>query len=152
MSTKRLIYVALTLVILLMTSCGEYQQILKSKDPDEKFRKALEFFDKQEYMKAQTLFDDVAPYYKGTERFEEVVCYQARAHLGQKDYSNASDYYQAYIRNYPKGKHITEARFQLKQITLFSHVQNFQFACFSVMSRIMCNRLLQDLISRNSNH
>lgn len=99
--------------MVLLTSCGEYQQVLKSKDAEYKFQKALEYFNNKDYMKAQTLLDDVAPYYKGTERFEDVVCYQARTHMGQKDYTNASDYYQAYIRNYPKGKYIIEARFQL---------------------------------------
>ena len=33
--------------------------------------------------------------------------------MGQKDYSSASEYYQAYIRNYPKGRYIIEARFQV---------------------------------------
>jgi len=100
-------------VLVLLTSCGEYQQVLKSRDADYKFRKALEYFNMKEYAKAQTLFDDVAAYYKGTERSEDVLCYLARTHMGQKSYSNAAEYYEAYIRNYPKGKYIIEARFQV---------------------------------------
>lgn len=103
----------LGLLLVLLTSCGEYQQVLKSRDAEYKFQKALEYFNLKEYVKAQTLFDDVAPYYKGTERSEDVLCYLARSHMGQKNYSNAADYYDAYIRNYPKGKYITEARFQV---------------------------------------
>ena len=98
--------------MVLLASCGEYQQVLKSRDPDYKFQKALEYFNLKEYGKAQTLFDDVAAYYKGTERSEDVLCYIARSHMGQKSYSEAADYYAAYIRNYPKGKYIIEARFQ----------------------------------------
>ncbi len=100
-------------LLVLLTSCGEYQQVLKSRDPDYKFQKALEYFNLKEYGKAQTLFDDVASYYKGTERSEDVLCYLARTNMGQKSYTNAADYYAAYIRNYPKGKYIIEARFQM---------------------------------------
>lgn len=106
---KSLIIVAL---LGLMTACNEYQSIVKSKDPDLKFNKALEYFNQKEYVKAQTLLDDVSIYYKGTERSEDVLCYLARCYLGQKSYSTASEYYQAYVRNYPKGKYIIEARFQ----------------------------------------
>ncbi len=105
---------SLIIVVLLglMTACNEYQSIVKSKDPDLKFNKALEYFNQKEYVKAQTLLDDVSIYYKGTERSEDVLCYLARCYLGQKSYSTASEYYQAYVRNYPKGKYIIEARFQ----------------------------------------
>ena len=33
--------------------------------------------------------------------------------MGQKDYITAAEYYQAYIRNYPKGRYIIEARYQV---------------------------------------
>ncbi len=97
----------------MLTGCGEFQAIMKSKDADYKFQKALEYFNQQEYVKAQQLLDDVSIYYKGTERSEDVLCYLARCYLGQKSYTTASEYYQAYVRNYPKGKYITEARFQI---------------------------------------
>ena len=105
--------VILLCLLVLLAGCGEYQQVLKSKDPDYKFQKALAYFNAKEYVKAQTLFDDVAAYYKGTERSEDVLCYLARSYMGKKGYSEAADYYAAYIRNYPKGKYITEARFQV---------------------------------------
>lgn len=100
-------------ILILFTSCGEYQQILKSKDPEYKYQKALEYFNQQQYAKSQTLLDDIATYYKGTERSEDILCYLARSYMGQKDYTSASNYYEAYIRNYPKGKYIIEARFQV---------------------------------------
>jgi outer membrane protein assembly factor BamD len=33
--------------------------------------------------------------------------------MGQQNYTSAAEYYQAYIRNYPKGRYIAEARFQV---------------------------------------
>lgn len=100
-------------LVLLLNSCGEYQKVLKSTDPDYKYEQSLRYFNDKQYVKAQTLLDDITPYYKGTERSEDVLAYLARCYMGQKDYTSAADYYSAYIRNYPKGKYITEARFQL---------------------------------------
>lgn len=98
---------------LILTSCGEYQQLLKSKDPDLKYQKALVYFNDGQYVKAQTLLDEVTSYYRGTERSQDVLSYLARCYMGQKDYASAAEYYQAYIRNYPKGRYIVEARFQV---------------------------------------
>lgn len=98
---------------LCLFSCGEYQQILKSKDPDLKYQKALDYFNDKQYVKAQTLFDEVTPYYKSTDRAQDVLIYLSRSHMGQKNYPAAAEYYQAYIRNYPKGRYIMEARFQV---------------------------------------
>ena len=101
------------LLMVVLTSCGDYQRLLKSRDPEEKYQAALMYFNNKQYIRAQTLLDDVSAYYKGTERSEDVLAYLARCYMGQKNYESATDYYQAYVRNYPKGKYATEAYFQI---------------------------------------
>ena len=103
----------LSILILGFSSCGEYQAILKSKDTELKYQKALSYFNNKQYIKAQTLLDEVTSYYRGTDRSQDVLIYLSRCYMGQKDYSGAAEYYQAYIRNYPKGRYIIEARFQV---------------------------------------
>ena len=103
----------LSILILGFSSCGEYQAILKSKDTELKYQKALSYFNDKQYIKAQTLLDEVTSYYRGTDRSQDVLIYISRCYMGQKDYSGAAEYYQAYIRNYPKGRYIIEARFQV---------------------------------------
>ena len=101
------------LMTLFFTGCGEYQKLLKSRDPEEKYQAALRYFNDKQYVKSQTLLDDVSNYYKGTERSEDVLAYLARSYMGQKQYESATDYYQAYVRNYPKGRYAAEAYFQV---------------------------------------
>ena len=103
----------LSILLLSFSSCGEYQAILKSKDTELKYQKALSYFNDKQYIKAQTLLDEVTSYYRGTDRSQDVLIYLSRCYMGQKDYSGAAEYYQAYIRNYPKGRYIIEARFQV---------------------------------------
>ncbi len=97
----------------LCVSCGEYQKLLKSTDPELKYQKGIEYFNKRDFVRAQTLFDDVSSYYKGTERSQDVLNYLARCYFGQEDYSTAADYYMAYLRNYPKGRYIVETRYMI---------------------------------------
>lgn len=101
------------LMFLVLTACSEYQQLLKSTDPELKYQKALVYFNDEQYVKAQTLLDEVTTYYRSTDRSQDVLAYLSRCYMGQKDYVSASEYYQAYIRNYPKGRYIIEARFQV---------------------------------------
>ncbi len=106
-------YVLLLVIVCFMSGCGEYQKVLKSKDPEYKYTMALQYFEQEDYVKAQTLLDDVAPYYRGTERSQDVTIYLARSYMGQKSYSSAAEYYQSYLRNYPKGKYAMESTFQI---------------------------------------
>ena len=110
---RKKLYFILVLVVVFLTSCGEYQRLLKSRNAEEKYQAALQYFNEKQYVKAQTLLDDVTTYYKGTERSEDILAYLARSYMGQKQYESATDYYQAYVRNYPKGKYATEAYFQI---------------------------------------
>jgi outer membrane protein assembly factor BamD len=109
---KIALWICLVVFTLGFSACGEYQAILKSKDPDLKYQKALTYFNDGQYVKAQTLLDEVTAYYRGTDRSQDVLIYLSRSYMGQKDYSSAAEYYQAYIRNYPKGRYIVEAHFQ----------------------------------------
>jgi len=103
----------LFIFLLLFASCGEYQKLLKSTDPELKYTKAVEYFEKGDFMRAGTLFDEISTYFKGTDRSETVLNYMARSYMGQKDYSTASEYYRTYVKTYPKGKYITDAKFMI---------------------------------------
>lgn len=105
--------ITLLLVVVTLASCGEYQKLLKSTDVELKYKKAVEYFDKRDYVRAATLFDAIASYYKGTERSEYVLNYLAKSYVGQKDYVTASDYYSTYVKTYPKGQFIMEAKFMI---------------------------------------
>jgi outer membrane protein assembly factor BamD len=86
---------------------------LKSTDPELKYNKAVEYFEKGDFMRASTLFDEISTYYKGTERSETVLNYLAKSYMGQKDYFSASEYYKTYTKTYPKGQYITEAKYMI---------------------------------------
>lgn len=106
-------YSILLLLAFVLVSCSEYQKLLKSDDYELKYTKAIEYFDKGDYMRATTLFNEVSNIYKGTNRSEDLLNYIARSYMGQKDYFTAGEYYRVYVRTYPKGKHVQEAKFMI---------------------------------------
>jgi outer membrane protein assembly factor BamD len=101
------------ILVLTLFSCSEYQKLLKSDDAELKYTKAVEYFDKGDFMRASTLFDAIATYYKGTERSETVLNYMAKSYMGQKDYFSASEYYKTYVKTYPKGKYVIESKYMI---------------------------------------
>lgn len=109
---KRLPFILL-LVVLSLVSCGDYQKLLKTDDAELKYTKAVEYFEKGDFMRASTLFDAVATYYKGTERSETVLNYLAKSYMGQKDYFSATEYYKTYVKTYPKGKYVIESKYMI---------------------------------------
>jgi outer membrane protein assembly factor BamD len=105
--------IILLLSIVIFASCGEYQKLLKSTDPELKYTKGVEYFDKGDFMRATTLFDEISTYYKGTERSETILNYLAKSYMGQKDYFTASEYFKTYVKTYPKGKYVVESKYMI---------------------------------------
>jgi outer membrane protein assembly factor BamD len=105
--------IILLLVVLSLVSCSDYQKLLKTNDAELKYTKAVEYFEKGDFMRASTLFESVSTYYKGTERSEMVLNYMAKSYMGQKDYFSASEYYKTYVKTYPKGKFVIESKYMI---------------------------------------
>lgn len=105
---------ALVLGVCLMgvlNSCGEYQKMLKSKDPVAKFEYAKKAFEQGKYAQAYTLLEDVVTLFKGTDKAEESLYLLALSHYENKDYIDAASYFQTYYMRYPKGKYAEPSRF-----------------------------------------
>lgn len=99
------------LCMVFMTSCGEYQKLLKSNDAEAKFAYAKRAFDEGKYAQAYTLLEDVITQFKGTDKAEESLYLLGLSHYENKDYLDAASYFQTYYSRYPRGKYTELARF-----------------------------------------
>lgn len=109
---KKLTLLLLT-VTLTLTSCSQFQKLLKSNDSELKIAEAKAYYDKKEYNRAALLYEDILPYFKGTDRAEEVMYYLAKSYAGQKDFYSASENFKSYIKAYPRGKYAEESYFMI---------------------------------------
>lgn len=109
---RHIIYIAISLFAALsMTSCGEYQRVLKSNDKEYKFDFAKRAFEQKRYVQAATVLEDVVTLFKGTDKAEEALYLLALSHYENKDYLNSGSYFKTYYTRYPKGKYAELARF-----------------------------------------
>jgi len=98
-------------LVLLCSSCGEYNKILKSTDYELKYSYAKKYFNAKKWTKAATLLEEVVPILKGTSSAEESLYLLAQSYYGQKDYQTATAYFETYYKTYPKGEFAELARF-----------------------------------------
>jgi len=105
------IAVVICSMLLVITSCGEYNNVLKSMDSDLKYSYAKKYFNQKKYVKSATLLEDIVQYFRGRQEAEESVYLLAQSYYGQKDYITASEYFKTYYNTYPKGEFAELARF-----------------------------------------
>jgi outer membrane protein assembly factor BamD len=101
----------ISLMMLLLSSCGEYNKLLKSQDADLKYSYAKKYFNEKKYVKSATLLEEIVQYFRGRTEAEESLYLLAQSYYGQKDYVTASSYFTTYYNTYPKGEFTELARF-----------------------------------------
>ena len=67
---KFLTYIILSLTL---TSCGEYQRVLKSNDANVKYEYAKRSFEQGKYVQAASVLGEIVTLFKGTENAEETL-------------------------------------------------------------------------------
>lgn len=95
----------------LLTSCGEYNKVLKSTDYNYKFEYAKRAFEQKKYTQAYTLLEDVHTVFRGTPKAEEALYLLALSYYENKDYLNSGSYFKQYYTQYPKGQYTELARY-----------------------------------------
>ncbi|MCM1164031.1 MAG: outer membrane protein assembly factor BamD [Muribaculaceae bacterium] len=94
-----------------MTSCGEYQKVLKSTDPDYRLEYAKRAFEEKKYVQAATALENVPTAFRGSEKAEDALYLMALSYYENKDYETAGSYFKNYYTRYPKGKYTELARY-----------------------------------------
>jgi outer membrane protein assembly factor BamD len=99
-------------ISMLMASCsGKMGKILKSKDKEYKYKMAEQYYANKKYGNAQEIFDDIYPYFKGTDRFEDLSYKYAYCAYYQKDYENAENLFKNYTESFPGSIHAEECEY-----------------------------------------
>ena len=101
----------ITLLILALSSCSQYQKLLKSDDVMLKKEKAIEYFEKEDYSRSLGLLTDIIPAFRGTSHAEELNYYFALAHYNMGDYMMASHYFKSFTQGFPRSEHNEEFNF-----------------------------------------
>jgi outer membrane protein assembly factor BamD len=107
---KLRLYIVLVLA-LIVSSCGEYEKLLKSTDYELKKAKAKEYYDAGQYVKTTEVLSQIMPRYRASAEAEDLAWMNAMSYYLMKDYFMASNYFKQFIEQFPFGEHAQEANY-----------------------------------------
>jgi outer membrane protein assembly factor BamD len=85
---------------------------MKSADNEAKYAAAVDYYEKKDYFRALQLIEQLIPFYKGTQKSELLMYYQANCYYHQGDsYTLASYYFKKFRDNYPRSQYAETAMF-----------------------------------------
>ncbi len=95
----------------LISSCSEYQEVLKGNDLGKKYELAKTYYNKKQYYKALPLFEELVPVYKGSKEGEEMYYYLPFCYYGTGEYIVAAYHFKNFFATYPTSVHAEECLF-----------------------------------------
>ena len=99
------------LIVLVFSSCSEFQKALKSEDTATKFELGTQLFDAGKYNKANRLFAQIVPSYRGKPQAEKLMYMYSMSYYNMKDYHLAGYQLERFESSYPKSEKAEEALF-----------------------------------------
>ncbi|WP_343486086.1 outer membrane protein assembly factor BamD [Allomuricauda sp. d1] len=97
--------------LFIVSSCNEYQKVLKNDDTKAKYDLAEKYYDAGDYKRAKRLFEQIAPKYVGKPQGERVAFFFADSYFKTDDFYLAGYQFERFVKSYPKSDKIQEASF-----------------------------------------
>jgi outer membrane protein assembly factor BamD len=132
-------FFCLFIIAIGFASCSQYEKLRKSTDYQLKYRKAFDYYNAGDYVRAGQLFDDVISVYRGTNKVDTVTYYQAMSYFKQRDYLTASHYFSTHYKDHRQSPFAEECEFltgycyymqspraELEQSSTFAAIEQFQ--------------------------
>jgi outer membrane protein assembly factor BamD len=103
--------VSLLVLVLLFSSCNEYQKALKNEDVAAKFEIGTKMYDAGKYSKAIRLFEQIAPQYRGKPQAEKLFYMFSQSYYKTKQYTLSGYQFESFVSGYPKSEKVQEAAY-----------------------------------------
>lgn len=106
---KKFFYILV--LIIGFSSCSEFQKALKSESVADKFKMATQLFDDGKFAKANRLFVQIVPNYRGKPQAEKLMYMYSKSFYEMKDYYLSGYQFERFVTSYPKSEKVEEAAF-----------------------------------------
>lgn len=106
---KKLLYIILTCTFL--SSCSEYHKALKNTDISVKYKEGEKQFDEGNYERANKLFAEIVPAYRGKPQAEKLMYLYSKTFYEMEEWYLASYQFERFVGAYPNSEKIEEASF-----------------------------------------
>lgn len=106
---KKLFYILL--IAITFSSCSEFQKALKSEDIAIKFKVGTELFDAGKFSKANRIFIQIVPKYRGKPQAEKLMYMYCKTFYEMGDYYTANYQMERFVSSYPTSEKLEEIAF-----------------------------------------
>ncbi len=146
---------------ILLTSCSNYNRILKGTDMEAKSEAAIKLYNKGDYYKALPLFEELITVYRGTRKAEKTYYYYAYTNYRLEDFQAAAYDFENFSKTFPSSEYAEECsymgaycyyqdspEFSLDQTNTYRAINELQLFAdkYTGSSRIEeCNKLIDQL-------
>ena len=140
---------------------SEFEQVRLSGNSQLKLEKALEYYERKEFTKAQTLFEQILSQYRGRPESEEIFFKYAYTFYYLRQYTLSAHYFQNFATTFSYSEYKEEAEFlsaysnynmspifRLDQQPTVAAIQGFQefVNAYPTSDRVPeCNKLLNEM-------
>jgi outer membrane protein assembly factor BamD len=109
---RKLQLVVLSLFFLgLSSGCNSYQKVLNNPDMAAKYKAAEAYYSAGEYRRANRLFEQLLPAYRGKPQAQRIQFFFANTYLEIKDFYLAAYQFESFAKSYPQSDRVDEANF-----------------------------------------
>ncbi len=104
-------FFALLLVVIVLSSCSEYQKALKNEDVAMKYQVGEKMYEAKKYQKALRLFEQIAPSYRGKPQAEKLFYMYGKSFYAIEEYYSAGYQFDNFAASYPRSEKIEEVAY-----------------------------------------
>ena len=97
------------ILVTAFSGCAGINSLLKSGQPELIYSKALEYYQKEKWQRASTLFEGVQHYYTGSSREDSISFFNARCKYKNRDFDTASTLLDDFRRKFGRSAFIEDA-------------------------------------------
>ena len=94
-------------------SCNSYQKMLNSKENVPKLKAAQKYYDQGEYRRANRLYEQIIPSYRGKPQAQRLIYFFANSHYQMGNYYLAAYQFESFVKSFPKSEKLDEANFMI---------------------------------------
>ena len=110
----------------MLAGCSnQFNKVLKSTDYEYKLKKADEYYANKQYRNAETLYQELFPVFKGSDKFEELYYRYAYCSYYQKNYTDAENLFKSYLGVFPNSSKAEEIAY-MHALTFYKQSPNVE--------------------------
>lgn len=109
----------MTVLVLMLGSCGPYQKALKNDDIKPKYELAVKYYNqgiktgkKSKFKRSLRLLEQILPQYRGKPQGEKLAYIYADSYYHLEDYFDSGYQFERFSKSYPKSDKAEEAAFK----------------------------------------